>query len=132
MNSISGYNWVFNNASNNRVVIKKADSQPISDEELAAISALENVDSVVKNDLPLDNMVFLNDENYNYWLNGSAVGIDTLQGEPDVGRLPENANEIVVGLSKDNYFIQDSAEELVGLTLYSENDMGELDLSKPY
>ena len=132
LNSISGYNWVFNNASNNRVVIKKADSQPISDEELAAISALENVDSVVKNDLPLDNMVFLNDENYNYWLNGSAVGIDTLQGEPDAGRLPENANEIVVGLSKDNYFIQGSAEEMVGLTLYGENDMGEIDLTKPY
>lgn len=132
LTSISGYNWIFNNASNNRVVIKRADGQAISDEELAVLSGLDNVDSVVKNDLSLDNIIYLSDESYNYWLDGSVVGIDAFEGELDYGRLPESANEMVVVLSKENYFIQGSAEQLIDLTLFSEDDWGNLVTSRPF
>ena len=127
----SGYNSLFNDTNDKRVVIKKKDKTSFSDEDYQQIVKTPHVKKLVKNDLLLDSVTSITDSN-NYWISGSVLGIDYFDGAVDVGRLPKEGNEIVITGDKDDYYIKHLALELEASTFYIQNDYtGELDRDKP-
>ena len=93
--SKSGENYVFSNIDDKRIIIKKDNKGAFSLEDYENISAIDNVDYIVKNDLLLDSNINITD-NENFWINGTANDIKNFNGELDLGRMPENDNEIII------------------------------------
>lgn len=114
-NSMSGYNYYFDNTSENRIIIKKNDKTSFSDEDYAKIKALDNVDTIVENDLLVDNLEYLTDDDSSFWYSGNAMLIDDVDFDKlDVGEFPKNDNEIILVSSKDNYYFSNSYENDFG------------------
>lgn len=126
----SGYNYVFDNIDEKRIIIKKKDKTSFTEEDYTKIKNLDHVKRIVKNDLSLDVNVSLTDNN-NFWLNGLAQEIGHLEGGVDVGRLPSAANEIVIKGSKDDYYISNLTDLMNTTTLYMEDYRGELVKTNP-
>ena len=118
--SIGGYNYIFVNTDDKRIVIKKNDKTAFTEEEYERIKSLDNVKSVVKNDVLLDTNISFTDEE-NFWLGGFANELSNLEGELDLGRMPENDNEIVLLGNKDDYYIGTVGAELFDKDIYIQN-----------
>lgn len=128
--SNSGYNNYFQDTSDKRIVIKKQDKSSITDEDYTKLSELDNVSYVIKNDLLLDTQVNMTDNN-NFWLYGSIDSVSNYSKKydkkVDIGRLPENSNEVVIVGSHDDYYLDNQVEELMNSELYLEAlDTGEV------
>ncbi|MBQ4031402.1 MAG: ABC transporter ATP-binding protein, partial [Bacilli bacterium] len=90
--SINGFNYLFNDTSDKRIIIKKNNKEAFTDNDYNDISNISNVDYVVKNDLLIDSSVGLNSSDY--WLSG-GVNLITNINKIEIGRMPSNDNEIV-------------------------------------
>ena len=55
--SLNGYNPFFSNKDENRIVIKKKNGEEFTEEDYKKIEKIDNVDSIMKNDLALDNEI---------------------------------------------------------------------------
>ena len=132
-NSKSGYNMVYTDTNDHRVVINKKDKSSFSDEEINNLKKLSNVDYVVENDLTIDERVAINTENNYVYFNGNVGNFDELDGKVDYGRMPEADNEIVIqGFEEDYYIGEDYRDELMNQNLYFVfNDSG-VDKTKVY
>ena len=132
-NSKSGYNMVYTDTNDHRVVINKKDKSSFSDEEINNLKKLSNVDYVVENDLTIDERVAINTENNYVYFNGNVGNFDELDGKVDYGRMPEDDNEIVIQGFEDDYYIgEDYRDELMNQNLYFVfNDSG-VDKTKVY
>ena len=115
--SKSGENYVFSNIDDKRIIIKKDNKGAFSLENYENISAIDNVDYIVKNDLLLDSNINITD-NENFWINGTANDIKNFNGELDLGRMPENDNEIIISGNKDDYYIGYQAKTLLEKQFY--------------
>jgi ABC-type lipoprotein export system ATPase subunit len=120
MSSINGYNYYFQNTSDKRIVIKKKDKTPFTEEDYKKIEELDNIDYVIENDLLLDTYINITDDE-NFWIYGSLTPIKLLDGSLDIGRMPENESEIVLVGNEDDYYLGNMADKLIGQTLYLEN-----------
>lgn len=126
--SILGQNNFFNSVANDRIIIKKKDKTFFTKDEIENIKKLNNVKDVVENDLLLDNTITMSDDNF-MWYNGLAKKVKDIS-KVDIGRLPENENEIAIVASSVYYTPID--EEVIGKTLYYQNLVTyELDKSRP-
>lgn len=105
--SIDGASSFFKNISDKRIIIKKNDKSNISEEDYKKINELSNVDNIIKNDLLLDQSVYINNGNYLYF-SGTISNMNEIDGV-DYGRIPSNDNEIVVALTND-YSIYDETD----------------------
>ena len=132
-NSKSGYNMVYTDTNDHRVVINKKDKSSFSDDEINKLKKLNNVDYVVENDLTIDERVAINTENNYVYFNGNVGNFDELDGKVDYGRMPEADNEIVIqGFEEDYYIGEDYRDELMNENLYFVfNDSG-VDKTKIY
>lgn len=101
--STSGDNEVFNNLSTNRIIVKKENGEPFTEEDYKNIEKIEKVKNIKKNDLLVDGQILLSSD-YLY-IYGNALEISDFEGDLDLGRMPENDSEIIVEGSKDNYFM---------------------------
>ena len=99
---------IFNDMSENRILIKKEDKTPFSQEDYDKIKAISNVDYIIENDLFVDtkiNIVKNSQENTYRNINflGSASDINNFRGNLDVGRMPTEENEIIIEISEKTY-----------------------------
>lgn len=118
-NSKSGYNIVYTDTNDHRVVINKKDKSSFSDEEINNLKKLKNVDYIVENDLTIDENIAINTDNNYVYFNGNVGNVDELNGKVDYGRLPEADNEIVIQGFEEDYFIgPDYRDELMKQDLY--------------
>ena len=117
MIALSGYNYIFSNNADTRIVINKKDKSNITEEDYKTLENIENVDYIVKNDLMLDNYIDISD-NENYWLYGTLNNLDNFNYTLDLGRLPENDNEIIVKGDKYDYYL---TEDILEKELYNYN-----------
>ena len=117
LSDIDGSNYLFRNSSENRIVIKKKDNTPFSAENYAQIENLNNIDYIVKDDALLDNEISLTDKKY-LSIYGNASSIKGFKGNIDVGRMPENDNEVIIEEYEDRYYIKELAENLGNTTVY--------------
>ena len=124
----SGYNYWFQNTEDTRIIVKKQDHGSFTEEDYTNITSFDNVDTVIRNDLLLDNTVELSNDNY--WISGTVNDIDNFDGKLDVGRMPTSDNEIVISGSENDYYIGYLAGEILESELYlTDIYTGELDKS---
>ena len=78
---------------------------------------MENIDYIVNNDVIIDTTFSLtNDDIYIF---GNVKDIDDFKGNVDVGRMPENDNEVLLVGSKDDYYL--SNEDIIDKNCILEN-----------
>lgn len=121
-NSKTGYNYIFQDLSEERIIINKKDKSPFTDEELDKISKLDNISNVMRNDVVTDRYFTLNSEDQSYVISGTPKGIKQLKGKLAYGRLPENDNEIIVEGPKDDYYLSQVKDALMKKTYSIENE----------
>lgn len=126
----SGYNYMFNDIYENRIVINKKDKTPISNNDIKALEQLENIDYVYKNDLFLDYSISL--ENNNFYIYGYVRNINSFNKTIDFGRTPSSDNEAIYMCEKnycdmDNYLNKEFNVEntnikikIVGISYYTD------------
>ena len=111
----SGYNYLFQNLEDNRIIIKKQDNTPFNTNDYKSISTINNIDTIVENDLLLDNTVNL--VNDNFWIYATVNNINNLEGNIDKGRMPTNDEEVIIVGNIDDYYIGYMADELLNKEL---------------
>ena len=125
--STQGSNYIFNNTSDKRIVIKKNDKSEFTSDDYDKISKLSNVDYIVKNDVLLDYNTSFTD-NKNYYISPTINELKNFRGKVDLGKMPENDNEVILEGDKDDYYINDS---ILNKDIYAQNyDTGEIDENK--
>lgn len=96
-----GINEYFRNTDTSRIVLKKADNSAFTDEDYARLSKVKNIKSVVKDDIVLDADIYLEKDAYTFA--GFPADLQQLSGKPDLGRLPEADDEILLEGYDDGY-----------------------------
>ena len=125
--STQGNNYIFNNTSDKRIVIKKNDKSEFTSDDYDKISKLSNVDYIVKNDVLLDYNTSFTD-NKNYYISPTINELKNFRGKVDLGKMPENDNEVILEGDKDDYYINES---ILNKDIYAQNyDTGEIDENK--
>lgn len=109
-----GYSIVFSDLSENRVLLNKKDRKPFTNEEYAQIKQLSNVDYLVEDDVFIDAMSTISRDDMSIY--GTMLDIENFRGNVDFGRMPENENEIVVGMRSDHYYVTDRMNEVLNKT----------------
>ena len=111
----AGYSMIFSDVSENRVLIKKKDKTPFTEEDYSKIKAISNVDYIVEDDLFIDGDITLYREDSLSYVSfyGTALDIETLNSEIDLGRMPESDNEIILKRSKEDYYISNATDEIL-------------------
>lgn len=129
LESKSGYNNFFQNTSDKRIIIKKNDLTYFTEDDYSKISSLNNIDSIIKNDVLVDNVISVTD-NSDFWMSGNAQDIATFKSKLDLGRMPENDGEIIVEGSKNDYYLGQQGEKILEKDLYLQNNYtGEVDVN---
>jgi len=125
--STQGSNYIFNNTSDKRIVIKKNDKSEFTSDDYDKISKLSNVGYIVKNDVLLDYNASFTD-NKNYYISPTINELKNFRGKVDLGKMPENDNEVILEGDKDDYYINES---ILNKDIYAQNyDTGEIDENK--
>lgn len=114
-----GYNNYFTNTDTKRIIINKKDKSPISEDEINKIKSLDNVSYVISNDLINDVNIGLNGGDYYFW--GLVKSISKLNSV-DVGRMPENSNEVVLYARKDSIYFTLEDLDKINFKLENSND----------
>ncbi|MCI8648019.1 MAG: ABC transporter ATP-binding protein [Firmicutes bacterium] len=110
-----GYNDYFNNYSEDRVILKKSDNKSFTEEDYAKLQAAGNIKSIVKEDVLLDNMLYLEDDEMAY--QGYPRNLSDFHGTLEAGRMPQRENEMILtGSSDDYYFQKENVERILGKT----------------
>ena len=117
--SLLGYNQYFNNTDAKRILIQKDNKEIFTDEDIELINHITNIDYVVENDLMLDlNAALFNDSEY---LSGKFKSMSEFTGTVDVGRMPNNENEVIIEGTKDDYTITERIDEILDKEFTSQN-----------
>ena len=117
----SGDNYYFNDKNDKRIIIRKNNNEVITDDDFNKISKLNNVDFIVKNDILIDNYVQLVDEKEEKYLYGSIKDISSYNGTLDIGRMPENDDEIIAIAADYDYYLHDKYGETINIPFYLSN-----------
>ncbi len=116
---ILGYNDFFAETSPQRIVVKKADKKVFTDEEIAALEKMSNVNYVVRNDIGLDKPISL-DMGADYSIDATVFPAAILDKKKlTYGRMPETDREVVIytdSMSWDFGYIKDEGKSLIGKT----------------
>ena len=121
----------FNDMSDNRILIKKQDKTAFTEEEYKKIEENENVDYIVKNDWFSDKKINLFEGrliesefivgfplyDWNVTIEGFCVDIEKFTGKLDIGRFPENENEVIIKISQNNEYIKYKLNEVMNKPL---------------
>lgn len=93
---------IFNDISPERIIVNKQDRSAISNDDLTKISSLNGIASYQVNDYYLDANIYMDFSN-DYYISGGIALIDDFDFTLDLGRMPENDNEILLVTTKDHF-----------------------------
>lgn len=99
--SLNGYNPFFLNNDAKRIVIKKKNNEAFTEEDYKKIESLDNVDRIMKNDLALDTSIYIGADYLGF--SGNILSLKDIN-KVDAGRMPKENNEIVMTISKNDYY----------------------------
>ena len=115
----AGYNFAFSDLSIKRIIIKKDDKIPFTDEEYEKISKMSNVDYIFKNDVLIDRGIeFYHDDT---WLHANVKSSSMFEGDLDFGVMPKEDNEVILSGNKDSWYFSDMMDEILNRTFYYYN-----------
>ncbi len=127
--SLGGYNYLFNETSPNRVILNKKDKTPFNKEEIANLGKLDNVKSVVTNDLALDAMGAVVSDDYRIYM-PCFVKEEVENMVIDEGRLPMRDDEAVLKVSKTSDLLSFYKDDLSSDKLTLQENMTGEDIDK--
>ena len=110
----SGYSANLRDISKERILINKQNREPFTEDDYNKIKQLSNIDYIVEDDISLDTQFILRNDSIDTY--GYIKDIDNFKGNLDIGRMPENNDEIILKANKDDYTIT----QMLDKTLNSE------------
>ena len=100
----AGYNVVFQDTSDNRIVVNKKDRTSFTVEEFQELKKMKNVESIMEYDDITGYSFDFTDEKQETWFDAKIRPLDNIKKESKlIGRLPENDNELVLEAIDDGY-----------------------------
>ena len=115
-----GFNNYFSDTRDTRIIIQKKDKSVINEDDYKYLNSVKEVNSILKNDVILDLETNLSDDK-DFYLYGNIASIKDFDGNVDVGRLPENDNEIISLSYKYDYM--DEIDKIEEKELYLTENM---------
>ena len=109
-----GYSIAFKDLSKNRILINKKDKTSFSDTDYEKIKAISNIDYIIEDDLFLDTGFYLQKDEMSFY--GNMADISLFKGNVDIGRMPENENEIIIDVRKDDFYISTMVDSILNNT----------------
>ena len=110
----SGYSIGFRDISDNRILIKKQNQSAFTNEDYARIKGISNIDYIVEDDLFIDCSFSLNRDDMSFY--GNILDIKNFRGNIDLGRKPNNDNEIILRIGRKHFYITNRIDEVLGKT----------------
>ena len=105
-----GYNEYFQNASIDRIIIKKEDESSFSEDDFNRVASTPNIKGIVKNDLAIDRGVSFTLADY--YVEGPIMPIEQAdESRLNYGRMPENDYEIVIELDSTSDILYNISED---------------------
>ena len=117
-----GYSIAFRDLSENRILINKKDRSYFTQEEYEKIKELSNVDYIIEDDIFIDGGIAIARNEISFY--GNMLGLENLRGDVDIGRLPENDDEIVLRVRKDQFYIKNRLNEVLNKTFSIQKSQG--------
>lgn len=105
----SGYSANLRDISKERILINKQNREPFTEDDYSKIKQLSNIDYIVEDDISLDTEFILRNDTLNTY--GYIKDINNFKGNIDIGRMPENDDEIILKANKDDYTITQMLDE---------------------
>lgn len=105
----SGYSANLRDISKERILINKQNREPFIEDDYNKIKQLSNIDYIVEDDISLDTEFILRNDTLNTY--GYIKDINNFKGNLDIGRMPENDDEIILKANKDDYTITQMLDE---------------------
>lgn len=105
----SGYSANLRDISKERILINKQNREPFTEYDYNKIKQLSNIDYIVEDDISLDTEFILRNDTLNTY--GYIKDINNFKGNLDIGRMPENDDEIILKANKDDYTITQMLDE---------------------
>lgn len=109
----AGYNVYFRDLSQERIIIKKKDKTPFTNDDYDKIKKLETVNYVVEDDITLDSGISIFNDEMGIYLYGDVKEATLYNGKLTAGRMPENENEVVAKIPEDYYYVRNGVEEVL-------------------
>ena len=117
----SGYSANLRDISKERILINKQNRESFTEDDYSKIKQLSNIDYIVEDDISLDTEFILRNDTLNTY--GYIKDINNFKGNLDIGRMPENNDEIILKANKDDYTIIQMLDKTLN---------GEFSLQKSY
>ena len=117
----SGYSANLRDISKERILINKQNRESFTEDDYSKIKQLSNIDYIVEDDISLDTEFILRNDTLNTY--GYIKDINNFKGNLDIGRMPENNDEIILKANKDDYTITQMLDKTLN---------GEFSLQKSY
>lgn len=105
----SGYSANLRDISKERILINKQNRESFTEDDYSKIKQLSNIDYIVEDDISLDTEFILRNDTLNTY--GYIKDINNFKGNLDIGRIPENNDEIILKANKDDYTITQMLDE---------------------
>ena len=105
----SGYSANLRDISKERILINKQNRESFTEDDYSKIKQLSNIDYIVEDDISLDTEFILRNDTLNTY--GYIKDINNFKGNLDIGRMPENNDEIILKANKDDYTITQMLDE---------------------
>ncbi len=120
--SEQGWNGYFSHYDPKRIVVEKQDRSPFTRADYKAIKNAPHVEKLIREDMIYDTTVFVENELFSFY--GYMMGLENLDAEPDLGRMPNSDNEVVLAGEDNEYVFGDDPEGQIGKTFNIITDDG--------
>lgn len=117
-----GYNTYFSDTSSNRIIVNRKDKSKFTDDEITNLSKLNNVKSIVKDDILIDTKFNMGEDDIYFY--GNIESIAKLN-KIDMGSLPTKDNEIVIEAPEFDYYLQSYGDKLLGKKIHFYDELQE-------
>ncbi len=115
---VGGMNEYFTDTSLNRIIINKKDKSIITSEELDNLSKMNNIESIIDDDIFTDTDLYL--ENQEYFFSGNIRNYKTIT-KVTLGNLPTEENEIVIKGPKSDITLKEVIDKEMELSFINTN-----------
>lgn len=105
----SGYSSNLRDVSKERILINKQNREPFTEDDYNKIKQLSNIDYIVEDDISLDTQFILRNDSIDTY--GYIKDINNFKGNIDIGRMPENEDEIILKANRGDYCIDQMLDE---------------------
>ncbi len=103
----------FNDLSEERIIVNKQDRTYFTDADYEKINEISNIEKIIKDDVFIDTTFSLESMQNSMFVSGEIRDIKNFEGRLDIGRMPENDNEVVIISNRKSFYITDRLDELL-------------------